>query len=350
MRPLISVIVPVYNGERVLGRCLEHLTRQTYENLELLLVNDGSTDGSLALMRSWAAKDARIRVIDKPNGGVSECRNVGLDSAKGEYIGFCDCDDYPDDTMYEELYGCAVREGADLVFCEFRNFDECGNVSDVDEGPALRALCGARDLSAFYTCTQKQPVIGYVWRSLYAKKLVSSLRFLPGLARGGVAVGEDFIFVMEAALRAEKMAFVDRPLYFYFLPGDIAERSVRYVRNENFAFCFRNFCREQQRILREAGLHVLAAALDFYTYQMVTGQYVIFRKDYRRQLKALLREDAFYENARSKACWEDYRVVYHPRGVIENARLFLLRHKQFGLYALFRKIVHLIRPGSGMAS
>ena len=114
---MISIIVPVYNCERFLDRCVESLVAQTCSEIEILLVNDGSKDGSLAVCRKWEARDKRVIVIDRPNGGVSAARNAGLDRARGDYIAFVDADDYVESTMYEKLVGVARERGADLVFC-----------------------------------------------------------------------------------------------------------------------------------------------------------------------------------------------------------------------------------------
>lgn len=106
---MISVIVPVYNTKAYLGRCVDSLLRQTYRDLEIILVDDGSTDGSGELCDSYAAGDERVRVFHKENGGSSSARNLGLDKAAGEYVGFVDSDDYVDPDMYERLYA-GIRE------------------------------------------------------------------------------------------------------------------------------------------------------------------------------------------------------------------------------------------------
>ena len=103
-RPKISVIVPVYNVEKYLDNCINSIVNQTYDNLEILLVDDGSKDNSGSLCDEWALRDNRIKVIHKQNGGASSARNAGLDAATGEYIGFVDADDYIDIDMYEIMY------------------------------------------------------------------------------------------------------------------------------------------------------------------------------------------------------------------------------------------------------
>ena len=113
--PLITVIAPVYNIKEYLPRCVASLTAQTYKNLEILLVDDGSTDGTGALCDELAMQDSRIRVFHKENGGSSSARNLALAEAKGEYLGFVDSDDYVDDTMYERLYQGIVTYGVKVA-------------------------------------------------------------------------------------------------------------------------------------------------------------------------------------------------------------------------------------------
>ena len=113
----ISVIVPVYNVEQYLERCVDSIINQTYKNLEIILVNDGSTDNSGQLCDKLAKKDNRIRVIHKENGGLSDARNVGIDEAKSDLIGFIDSDDYIDEDMYELLINNMKNANADLSMC-----------------------------------------------------------------------------------------------------------------------------------------------------------------------------------------------------------------------------------------
>ena len=115
--PLISIIVPVYNVEAYLHQCLQSILDQTYTNLEIIVVDDGSTDHSPAICDHFAALDARVKVIHKKNGGQSAARNIGLDTASGEYIGFVDSDDWIDNDMYETLYNLISQYGADISAC-----------------------------------------------------------------------------------------------------------------------------------------------------------------------------------------------------------------------------------------
>lgn len=117
MNPLISIIVPVYNVEKYLSKCLDSIVNQTYKNLEIILVDDGSTDNSGDICDEYANKDNRIKVIHKENGGLSDARNKGMNIAKGEYVGFVDSDDYIAKDMYEYLYAFAVKNDLDVAMC-----------------------------------------------------------------------------------------------------------------------------------------------------------------------------------------------------------------------------------------
>lgn len=117
MNPLISIIVPVYNVEKYLPKCLDSIMNQTYKNLEIILVDDGSTDNSGIICDKYSEGDRRIKVIHKENGGLSDARNKGLDIAKGEYVGFVDSDDYIAEDMYEYLYAFILENNLDVAMC-----------------------------------------------------------------------------------------------------------------------------------------------------------------------------------------------------------------------------------------
>lgn len=114
--PLVSIIVPIYNAKDYLPQCVDSLLNQTYTNLDVILVDDGSTDGSGALCDAYAS-DSRVHVVHKNNGGISSARNAGLDVAKGDYIAFCDADDYVHQQMIEILLNTSVGNGCDLSIC-----------------------------------------------------------------------------------------------------------------------------------------------------------------------------------------------------------------------------------------
>ena len=125
-QPLLSVIIPAYNVEKYIDHCLNTVTNQTYKNLEIIIVDDGSPDNSGKIIDDWSKKDCRIKVIHKENGGLGFARNSGLEIATGDYIAFIDSDDYIDLNMYETLINKAIETKSDIVYCGFHkgvNYD-----------------------------------------------------------------------------------------------------------------------------------------------------------------------------------------------------------------------------------
>ena len=131
MKPLVSVIVPIYNVEKYLSKCIESIINQTLSNIEIILINDGSTDSSGVIADNYAKNDSRIKVIHKKNGGQGSARNIGIELASGEYIGFVDSDDWIDLDMYEKLYNAAMNSRASIAICNRKVLDENNNIKTV---------------------------------------------------------------------------------------------------------------------------------------------------------------------------------------------------------------------------
>lgn len=215
--PLVSIIVPVYNAEIYLGPCLESIRAQTCGDFEVLLVNDGSTDGSAALCAAAARVDRRIRFIDQPNGGVSSARNAALSCARGRYLQFADADDRLAPSATGTLAHAAEATGADLVLSHFYRVD--------GERQARRGhIKGERVLTRqeFAREMVKAPAnyyYGVLWNKLYRRSIVErqSIRF-----EREVAWGEDFLFNLEYIRHVRLAAAVPEPLYYYYKrPGSL---------------------------------------------------------------------------------------------------------------------------------
>ena len=201
----ISVIVPVYNVEQYLERCVDSIINQTYKNLEIILVNDGSTDNSGQLCDELAKKDDRIRVIHKKNGGLSDARNVGIDEAEAELVGFIDSDDYIDEDMYEVLINNLKAANADLSMCGhydvYNNVPE-SQVSDkktweLSPQEAIKMVMEAKILSV--TAVNK----------LYKKSLFSELKFEIG------KIAEDAFIMIKLLDKCNKIVATNEKKYYY---------------------------------------------------------------------------------------------------------------------------------------
>lgn len=174
-RPLLSVIIPVYNVEHQLTRCVESVVKQSYDNLEIILVNDGSTDNSGTLCDSLASTDSRIRVIHKQNEGVSSARNTGLNNAKGELIAFVDSDDWIEHTMYEDLYNLMLEQDADIAICNYKRILN-GNISDPSNNQ-IRVFYQNELLDTYITGHDNCFFSHAVWNRLYKRKYVAYMSF-----------------------------------------------------------------------------------------------------------------------------------------------------------------------------
>ncbi len=207
MGELISIIVPVYNVEKYLDCCMQSILHQSYKDYEVLLVDDGSTDGSGQICDAYAKEDKRIRVFHQENGGVSSARNLGLDKAKGAYIGFVDADDCMDYRMLEILYDTLTAEDADMVMCDFTMEDNgCYYYAP---GIAAEKMVWGRDeaLDILYkSCRRGGDVL---WNKLYRKKLFAGIRFPQGMCY------EDAYVMHQLFERAERIVFINRKLYYY---------------------------------------------------------------------------------------------------------------------------------------
>lgn len=216
---LISVIVPVYNVEQYLPKCVDSILNQTYRNLEVILVDDGTKDSSDRICDAYALQDPRVRVIHKRNGGLSSARNAGIDIASGEYIGFIDSDDWIAPEMYEIMLEAAVKNNTKLV-CAGR-YDVDGETGAETIGlcpPADEVISGVELVRRIFTW---QNIDSAAWDKLYHRSLFREIRYPVGI------VSEDTPVTYRIALDAGRASMVHKPVYYYLhRPGSITTASV----------------------------------------------------------------------------------------------------------------------------
>ena len=219
MESVVSIIVPVYNCSGFLPRCVASLRNQTYSSLEIILVDDGSTDGSAAVCDRLAASDSRIEVVHKANGGVSSARNAGIEAAKGDYITFTDADDYVNPDHIQHLMDLMQRNGCDVAVCSFisEKEDKC-SPPQCGKG-LLNEIVYDRD-SAVCELLAGGAVGGYVWNKLYRRELLDGIRF-----RGDIRILEDLRFNYEVFEKVKKMSFNPYKSYHYIQRGQSAMHS-----------------------------------------------------------------------------------------------------------------------------
>lgn len=204
--PLISVIVPVYKVEAYLDKCISSIVGQTYRNLEIILVDDGSPDNCGAICDAWAEWDSRIKVIHKENGGLSDARNAGMSAATGELMGFVDSDDHIAPGMYQLLYERMIADNSDISACGVEMVFENGSPSRPLTKPGTCILDRTAAMEAVIRESWlKQPV----WYKLYKSELVRDILFPVGKCH------EDVYWTWQAVARAQKVSVFDAPCYFY---------------------------------------------------------------------------------------------------------------------------------------
>ena len=214
--PLISVIVPVYRVEQYLDACVGSILSQTYENLEVILVDDGSPDASGALCDAWAEKDSRVKVLHKENGGGGSARNAGLDIARGALIAFVDSDDYIAEDMFAYLYAI-VEQGADIAECGYLTTEADGAEFPAGASP-VQWYAPEEAMRCHIQDTAFQQLI---WNKLYRREMVEGVRFPVG-----TKIDDEF-FTYQALGNARRLARSERQCYAYRQqPGSVMHQNA----------------------------------------------------------------------------------------------------------------------------
>ena len=278
---LISVIVPVYKVEKYLDRCVNSIVNQTYSNLEIILVDDGSPDNCPAMCDEWAQKDPRIRVIHNPHKGLGSARNTGIDAARGSLIGFVDSDDYVYPNMYRRLYELMTENDADLSVCEHTRVDEEGQKVPDNSGKMPVGLTTGEEMMKFVVL----PVKNYswhcvlAWNKLYKAEIFRSIRFPKGSF-------EDSAVIHRIFGAAKRIIISGEELYYYTL------RERAKPKFQHTAFHMTIFTiRDRYKYFTEKGMKELADMTLVNAYGLLVNNmrevnYFQFRKD----LAPLMRE------------------------------------------------------------
>lgn len=208
-RALISVVVPIYNVEKYLPRCIDSLIHQSYTNLEIILVDDGSPDNCPTICDDYANRDSRIQVIHKINGGLSDARNVGFEHSTGKYVAFIDSDDYVHPQMLEILYRLLLEEHSEIAVCNFQPFTGMApeNHFEKIQIESFSGLDAAKRLYQREYATQTV----VAWDKLYCRHIIAKNRFIVG------KFNEDEFFSYKALIQASKVTFTSQKLYYYLI-------------------------------------------------------------------------------------------------------------------------------------
>ena len=218
--PLISVIIPVYNVEDYLDKCLQSVLTNTYHELEVICVNDGSTDSSLAILQKWQARDPRIIVVSHENRGLPEARNSGLEVVTGDFTAFIDADDWVHPLYFQSMLDCMEKTGADMVVGGVRLF---GTDEDIDVDPNVEPQFRKLTAEEFYNSFYARYVI---WGRLLRRRDTENLRFPPE-----VDADQDNLYNLKliASWKKPKVYETDMPLYYYLERPKSLKKTRNYI-------------------------------------------------------------------------------------------------------------------------
>lgn len=224
MKSLISIIIPAYNAGVSISRCIDSIINQTYNNLEIIIINDGSDDNTAEVCMKYVEIDKRIKYIEQNNLGVSEARNRGIEESTGEYITFIDADDYFDLNFCSKMIDCIKKEQSDICICMNYNVLEYMGNDGVVETKIIKPRLKSKGITTiksenydFYDSYSHWTV----WGVLYKRNSLKNIAF-----RKGLYVGEDTLFLSEIIKSNEKITFLDDLLFYYIIANESASHGI----------------------------------------------------------------------------------------------------------------------------
>lgn len=308
----VSVIVPVYNVEKYLRKCLDSLVNQTLKDIEIILVNDGSTDSSQSIIDEYQKKYPMIKALKKENGGMSSARNMGLDYATGEYIAFVDSDDYVELFFLERMYERAKNTGSDVVICDYYALNE-----EEKRYISCHMRYSPDDMVEYLI---SPPM---VWSKLIKKEIMDKIRFTEGIYY------EDLDICVRLLPLINKVSFVDEPLYDYYLQHSGSIMTQKTFNNHLLdIFSVLENCKKllQEKYFREIEYIYITHLLRTATLRFL---------DYPNTLEYLVRINNTMEKEFPNWRENDY---YHQSSLKVKLICFLAIHRWYGILKLVKKI------------
>ena len=335
--PKISIIVPIYNVEKYLDRCMQSLLNQTLTDIEIIMVDDGSPDRCPQMCDEYAKKDSRIKVIHKSNAGLGYARNSGLEIATGEYVAFVDSDDYVDTQMYESLYVSAKKENTDAAFCGFYTeirkgkWVESNEVSEnkVWENGDVRSFMLDMIASAPYEKQERKYQMS-VWHSIYSLAIIrtGNIRFYSERE----IVSEDIPFQIDFLQRAKTVIYLQKSYYRYCLNGTSLTKKFKIDKYNGFKNLRRLLLAKQNDDVSKARIdRLFIGYCRSFVYRLANSD----RKDRIKVLRGIL----------SDYVWKDVKSSYNAKWLPLYARicyLLMLHHKTYLVY-FYAKVMNVLR-------
>ena len=298
---MISVIIPVYNVEKYLRECLDSVLRQTYQDFEVLLIDDGSCDGSGQICDEYAQKDDRVSVIHKQNGGVSAARNLGLQQAKGEFIAFIDSDDVVSEVYLEKLYQGILEGDADVCLCKYSRWKD-GLIVPAEE-TGLETYINDQGMDAFFENFLSHYIIvlcednASCWQGSACRMLFRKASFLYSFQED-ISICEDLIYVMRNFSAVNRINIADEALYYYRV--NTSSTTAHY--RKNFLTNQKAYLREFEDILRGLNLsdtrktEEIIAAKRAFSVALLFWNEIRFRnqiEDFKRNIQEIKKDESY---------------------------------------------------------
>lgn len=320
MQELISVIVPVYNVEKYLSRCIESIINQTYTNIEIILVDDGSTDNSRIICDEYKKKDKRINVIHKKNGGLSDARNKGIEMSRGEYLCFIDSDDYIEESFVEELYEMCIKNNVKISQCSFEivkehNKNTKTEIEEKEETKYKNISCQ----EMIYNSYSKYPAHNViVCNKMFKKELFNDIKFTVG------RLHEDEFTTYKLIYLAERIFVTNKKLYNYY-------QREGSITNSTF-----NLKKLDYLVALEERLNFFKEKKEERLYNKTQEQFCYYAIVSYYRCKKNLKEDSEVKEI-EKELIKKYRI--RVKELLKNKETRLLKKCVFGLGYIFPKNV-----------
>ncbi|EJT6498972.1 glycosyltransferase [Clostridium perfringens] len=212
IKELISIVVPVYNCKEYLNRCVDSLLNQSYRSVEIILIDDGSNDGSELICDYYKNKDNRVKVFHLKNGGVSRARNFGIKEAKGEYITFVDSDDWVDENIYKIMYEVLKNNNSDLVCCDYY----LSYNSKIKKNIHENISCNLDKNKSFMYLIKSNFYCGYVWNKIYKHDILDKLEDNQSIFDNTILICEDLLLNCRYLELVNNITYIQQPLYYYY--------------------------------------------------------------------------------------------------------------------------------------
>lgn len=342
---MVSIIVPVYNAEKRLEICVESIINQSYKDIEILLIDDGSKDNSGAICDKFALKDKRVKVSHIPNGGVSNARNFGIKNASGKYVQFVDSDDSLPETAVEDKIKCIESNVCQLVVTNY--FKECDNEKSIVDFELRGEKTLEEYITHFIGKHAQSLYFGAIWNKMYSLELIkaNNIAFSPE-----ISLGEDFIFNLEYLRHCKKVFVMEQALYNYFIDMSVNSLSRNIALHDNIWHLRKNILyRSYEKFFKDCGLYD--------KYQNGVGEYLIntFSGSIHDLYKGGKTMGFVTKIVKERRCDPDLKKVledFVPQSKKEKFVVFFIKHKLDRLSAIIYwvhyKRMHIFNKGNSI--